>query len=133
MILDIARNCMGFKDATHAEYDPYASHIFISKLECSLRDREMQLDLLAGSKLAELYQGTRATEKYYCNFGVNPEYVEALSDQVAVVASDSEGELRAIEIPEHDFWIGTLYVPQALSQKGKPHPIVNGFLQTICN
>lgn len=36
MILEYARNVLGFKDAQHAEYDPYASNLFISQLTCSL-------------------------------------------------------------------------------------------------
>jgi CTP synthase (UTP-ammonia lyase) len=36
MVLEFARNVLGFVDAKHAEYDPNASRLFISALSCSL-------------------------------------------------------------------------------------------------
>jgi CTP synthase (UTP-ammonia lyase) len=36
MVLEYARNVLGFADAAHAEYDPYASKLFISQAACSL-------------------------------------------------------------------------------------------------
>ncbi len=44
MVIEYARNVLGFKDAQHAEYDPYASNLFISQLDCSLAGREMQIN-----------------------------------------------------------------------------------------
>ena len=32
MVLEFARNVLGFEDAEHAEYDPYASKLFITPL-----------------------------------------------------------------------------------------------------
>jgi len=36
IILEHARHVLGFADATHAEYDPYSSKLFISRLAWSL-------------------------------------------------------------------------------------------------
>lgn len=47
IIIEYARNVLGFKDAQHAEYNPCASDLFISKLDCSLAGREMTLNLVA--------------------------------------------------------------------------------------
>src|SRR5262245_38666312 len=40
-ILEFARNVLHFDDATSAEYDPYASHLFVSALVCSLVGKRM--------------------------------------------------------------------------------------------
>ena len=40
VVLEYARNVLGFQDAQHAEYDPYASSLFVTALECSLAGRE---------------------------------------------------------------------------------------------
>ncbi len=61
------------KDAQHAEYDPYASNLFISQLTCSLAGRTMHLMFEPGSRVAAIYSATTATEQYYCNFGINPD------------------------------------------------------------
>src|SRR5215813_11533943 len=55
MIIEYARHVLGFADAQHAEYDPYASDLFISRLDCSLVGRAMELHFLPGSQVAEIY------------------------------------------------------------------------------
>jgi CTP synthase (UTP-ammonia lyase) len=130
MILEYARNVLGFKDAQHAEYDPYASQLFISQLTCSLAGREMRLSFGEGSKVASIYGALSATEQYYCNFGVNPQYVPLFRKGPLVVSgSDEEGEVRVIELPKHPFYVATLFVPQMRSAPGKPHPLVMEFLR----
>jgi CTP synthase (UTP-ammonia lyase) len=132
MMIEYARNILGYKDAQHAEYDPYASELFISQLACSLRGRELKLKLTPDSTVASLYGKLQVTERYYCNFGVNPEYMDLIqSGPIRIVGSDNEGEIRVFEFPGHPFFIGTLFVPQALSIETNPHPLVTGFLQAI--
>ena len=132
MVLEYARDVLGFKDAQHAEYDPYASDLFVSQLECSLAGREMPLKFSPGSKVAAAYGSLSATEEYYCNFGVNPAKVALLrSGQLQVTGSDPEGEIRVIELPGHPFFLGTLFVPQTKSAPGRPHPLVNHFLSVV--
>jgi CTP synthase (UTP-ammonia lyase) len=129
IVIEYARNVLGFQDAQHAEYDPYASDLFVSRLACSLVGREMKLHFAAGSLVARCYGGESATERYYCNFGVHPDRAAILTSRdLRVVASDAEGEVRAVELPGHPFFVGTLYVPQMRSAVGTPHPLVNAFL-----
>ena len=129
MIIEYARNVLGIEDAQHAEYDPYASTLFISELTCSLAGREMQLSFAAESRVARIYGATTAVEEYYCNFGVNPEVTPLLQrGGLRIVGSDAEGEVRVVELPQHPFFIATLFVPQARSRPGAPHPLVNAFL-----
>jgi len=134
IILEYARNVLGFADAQHAEYDPYASRLFISRLACSLVGREMELRLQPDSQVARIYGTVQTRERYYCNFGVAPDAVELLkSGPLRVVGSDAEGEVRVIELPSHPFFIGTLFVPQTLSTPEKPHPLVTAFLESVAN
>jgi CTP synthase (UTP-ammonia lyase) len=130
IILEYARHVLGFADATHAEYDPYASHLFISRLACSLVGRALEISLQPESLVARTYGATAVTEQYYCNFGVNPDYAALLTaGDLAVVGSDAEGEVRVVELRDHPFFVGTLFVPQLRSQAENPHPIVTGFLR----
>lgn len=130
MIVEYARNVLHYRDAQHAEYDPYASTLFISRLNCELAGREMELRFESGSLVAEIYGSTSATEEYYCNFGVDPAKVELLANSgLRVSGSDSEGEVRVIELPDHPFYVGTLFVPQTRSTQRRPHPLVTAFLK----
>ena len=132
MIIEYARNVLGHRDAQHAEYDPYASNLFISSLTCSLAGREMRLRFVAGSKVAGIYGALQATESYYCNFGVNPDVVPFLKQgPMRIVGSDPEGEVRVLELPEHPFFIATLFVPQNRSRADHPHPLVTAFLKAV--
>jgi CTP synthase (UTP-ammonia lyase) len=132
IVLEYARNVLGFKDAQHAEYDPYASKLFISQLVCSLAGREMQLSFVPGSQVAEIYGRLSAREHYYCNFGVNPECIPELKrGPLKISGSDMEGEVRVIEYPGHPFFIGTLFVPQTRSTPEVPHPLVTAFVGAV--
>jgi len=139
-LLEIARDCLGIVDAQHAEYNPAAQVIFISKLTCSLAGQEMPLQLAVDSLASKLYGGEKnATEKYYCNFGLKREYELELetagvsisgvdtSEAAAKNLEDSAG--RIFELPDHPFFLATLFVPQVNSTADKPHPIITGFLQ----
>ena len=132
MLLEYARNVLGLKDASHAEYDPYSSNLFISQLACSLAGREMTLSLVPGSQVASIYSGTSTREHYFCNFGVNPESVPHLRQgPLTVSGSDAEGAIRVVEYPGHPFFIGTLFVPQLRSIPDRPHPLVTAFLKAV--
>jgi len=83
-----------------------------------------------GSKIAALYGSLSATEEYYCNFGVNPDKLPLFtSSALRNTGSDAEGELRVIELPDHPFFLGTLFVPQARSTASHQHPLVSAFLK----
>jgi CTP synthase (UTP-ammonia lyase) len=133
MILEFARNVLGFADAEHAEYDPDASRLFISALGCSLVGMELRVRLQPHTAARTLYASDEITERYYCTFGVNPEYSETLAENRSLVVSgrDLNGEIRIIEIPDHPFFVGTLFVPQTQSRELMPHPLVSGFLAAV--
>jgi len=130
IILEQARNVLGLDDAEHEESAPLASRLIISRLTCSLAGREMTLTLATGSGIAEIYGRTSVREEYLCNFGVNPDFVPLLqTGALRVVASDIEGEVRAVELPGHPFFTGTLFLPQHRSSPSRPHPLVTAFVR----
>ncbi|MEC3919170.1 CTP synthase C-terminal region-related (seleno)protein [Nocardia sp. CDC160] len=130
MIIEYARNVLGYEDAQHAEYDPYASTLFVSELACSLAGKTMPVTLIPDSRVAAMYGRGEVEEEYYCNFGLDPRRQGALHDGGFVVTGvDGDGEARVLEIPGHPFYVATLFVPQARSRPEAPHPLVVGLLQ----
>ncbi|MFI9845669.1 hypothetical protein ACIHFD_52205 [Nonomuraea sp. NPDC051941] len=134
MVIEYARHVLGFEDAQHAEYDPYASNLFISELTCSLAGRTMPVTLTPGSTVAALYGESEVKEQYYCNFGLNPAHQSALHEgglrvTGRVTGRDDSGEARVLELPGHPFYLATLFVPQTRSLPGRPHPLVVGLLR----
>jgi CTP synthase (UTP-ammonia lyase) len=133
MILEYARNVLGFADADHEESSPAATRLFVSRLACSLVGRTMTITLAPGSQLAAVYGCSTVREQYRCNYGVNPDYVKALgSGALRIVASDDEGAVRAVELPGHPFFIGTLFLPQHSSTAASPHPLISAFVKACC-
>jgi CTP synthase (UTP-ammonia lyase) len=134
IILEYARNVLGVADAQHEETEPDASRLFISRLACSLVGRRMTVNFRPGSLVARLYGRTGAQEQYRCNFGVNPDYLDTLrSGALRIVGSDDDGVVRVVELAEHPFFVGTLFVPQLTSTPSAPHPVVSGFLRACLN
>lgn len=130
VVIEYARNVLGFDDAQHAEYDPYASNLFISELTCSLAGQQMQVEIKPESKVRGFYGTGEAAEQYYCNFGLNPEH-QTLIDEggLRVVGVDQDGEARILELPEHAFYVATLFVPQLTSSDEQPHPLIVAYLR----
>lgn len=129
MVIEFARNVMGMSDAQHAEYDPYASRVIVSRLPCSLVGRELGISLTPGSKAAAAYGSHSTTERYYCDFGVNPDFVDQIANAgFEVVGRDADGDCRVMELSQHRFFVGTLFVPQARSRPDHPHPLITAFL-----
>jgi CTP synthase (UTP-ammonia lyase) len=124
---------LGIRDAQHEESAPEAPILVIHKLTCSLVGQEQEVEFLPGSIVSEIYGAEKkATEKFLCNFGLNPAYQQRISTGGLVVSGwDSAREARAIELPDHRFFIGTLYLPQLSSHLGKPHPLIAAFLKVV--
>ncbi|MET0559468.1 MAG: CTP synthase [Solirubrobacterales bacterium] len=130
VVIEYARNVLGFADAQHAEYDPYASNLFVSELACSLAGKTMSVELTAGSLAARSYGATEARERYYCDFGLNPDHQRQLDEGgLRVVGVDQDGEARVLELPGHRFYVATLFVPQMTSSPGSPHPLIAAYLR----
>lgn len=130
MIMEYARNVLGLDDVGHAEFDSELTNHIIVPLQCSLRGQKGSVSLVRDSQVGQIYQDHETTEKFYCAFGLNPDYLETLKQSpLRIVGADEEGVVRVTELPEHPFFIGTLFVPQARSLEGEPHPLIDGLVK----
>jgi CTP synthase (UTP-ammonia lyase) len=128
-IVEFARNVLMIPGAQHEEYDDKSSELFISRLACSLVGKSMTLNVIEKTKAFDCYGSTVATEDYYCNFGVNPGFRDALvHPDFSISGVDRENEIRIIELPKNDFFMATLFVPQTRATKDVPHPIISSFV-----
>lgn len=129
-VIEFARNVLGFARAGHTEYDPEASDPFVSALSCSPFGRKMRVELEPGSRVHGFYGTTEAEEEYRCNYGLDPERRKLIEGGgLRVSGVDEEGEARVLEMPDHTFYVATLFVPQLLSSPQNPHPLVVAFLR----
>jgi len=104
----------------------------ITPLACSLVGQQHPVRVLSGTRTAELYGASEATEDFYCNYGVNPDYRTALEQRgLCVSGVGLDGEIRIVELPEHPFFVATLFLPQARSTATAPHPLLVGFAAAL--
>jgi CTP synthase (UTP-ammonia lyase) len=130
VVLEYARNVLGFADAAHAESDPDTSTLFISKLECSLVGKTMHVHLEPSSRVFQMYRRAVVEEQYYCQFGLNPAYQTTIHEGgLGVVGVDDDREARIVELPDHPFFVATLFVPPLTSTPDQPHPLIVAYLE----
>jgi CTP synthase (UTP-ammonia lyase) len=86
--------------------------------------------LLPGSRLHSIYGVDTIQAGHYCNYGVNPDYISRFeSAGMRITGVGDAGDIRAIELPDHRFYVATLFHPQLESQPGRPSPFVLAFAQ----
>lgn len=129
-VIEFARNVAGFEGAHHAEYGADASLLVVDELACSLAGQTMEVRLVPGTRAHTAYGTEKTTERYYCSFGLNPDFAPALASAGLMVSgTDIVGEPRIVEIPDHPFFVTTLFVPQTSSEPGRPHHLIVGFVE----
>jgi len=135
---------MGIGNADTAE-NGFAEHTnIIVPVACPVPDRSEKAPKLSGGLLVNVIQGSRLAqitrsrelmEQYFCNYEVDPTFrhrIETEKTGIDIVATGSSGELRAIEISGHPFYLATLFQPQLTSvATGRPHPIIEAYLRSI--
>ena len=92
------------------------------------------IQIRSGSLLHQAYGQDYVAEQFACNYGLNPKFHHRFEkDPFNVVGTDLDGEVRAIELSNHPFFIGTLYLPQVSSGPDKPHPLIVAYLEATKN
>jgi CTP synthase (UTP-ammonia lyase) len=130
LVVETARNVLGIHEADHAESNPDATIQVIVPLSCSLFGARMDVDVHPGTLAHRAYGTLTTTERYYCNFGLNPAYLEALvGTGLTVSGTDDEGAVRILEHTALRFFMGTLFVPQTSSSPDAPHPLLVALVQ----
>ncbi|MGH2585418.1 MAG: CTP synthase C-terminal region-related (seleno)protein, partial [Dehalococcoidia bacterium] len=62
--------------------------------------------------------------------GLNPDFQDALTTAgLRLTATDDDGEVRAVEIPGHPFFLATLFLPQYISTPEQSHPLITAYLE----
>jgi CTP synthase (UTP-ammonia lyase) len=129
-VLEFARNVLGWKDAEHGETSPDATRALLTPLACSLVEAVDSIRLVEGSLIAKAYENAEIREGYRCRYGVNPEFERALlKQQLHAVGHDSAGDLRAVELNDHPFFVATLFQPERAALKGILPPLVRALIE----
>src|SRR5262245_4040505 len=126
-VLMLARDLCGIDEAAHAEYGP-DGELVIVELECSLVGHEGAINYEPGSLIQRITGVERSLERYHCSYGIDRAYIDRLTGHgVRFTAHDDAGDVRALELPDHPFFLGTLFQPELAGDGTRPHPVVRAF------
>ena len=145
MVIEIARNLVGLKDANSAEFDPKTTNPVISTMSdqvdivagngqmgASMRLGLYKADLLKGSVVAGVYGKAETSERHRHRYEVNNKYREQLS-AAGIVFSGLSPDQHLVEFIElakenHPYYVGTQAHPEFLSRPTRPHPLFAGLI-----
>ena len=145
MVIEIARNLVGLKDANSAEFDPKTTNPVISTMSdqvdivagngqmgASMRLGLYKADLLKGSVVAGVYGKDEISERHRHRYEVNNKYREQLS-AAGIVFSGLSPDQHLVEFIElaresHPYYVGTQAHPEFLSRPTRPHPLFAGLI-----
>jgi CTP synthase len=133
LVIEYAGNCLKIKDANSQENNCPGSCNVISLLKESLYEKTEKLYIKdVDSKLYDIIGKSEFLGHYLCSYGVNPQYMNYFDDtELKIVASNDENRIRALELRNHPFFLGTLFIPQLDLTENETFKIVKGFLMHI--
>lgn len=131
-VLEYAQSVLGWARAGHAEMAPDAEILVITPLECTLVEVSGAVRFRPGSRLQLAYGGLEAVEGYHCRYGLNPAIRHALtSGPLRIAAEDAAGDVRAVELDGHPFFVATLFQPERAALRNEVSPIVRAFVEAV--
>jgi len=145
MVIEVARNLVGLKDANSAEFDEKTSNPVISTMSdqvdivagngqmgATMRLGLYKADLLAGSVVAGVYGSTQISERHRHRYEVNNKYRDQIASSGLVFSglSPDKNLVEFVEIPKsiHPYYVGTQAHPEFLSRPTRPHPLFVGLI-----
>ena len=145
MVIEVARNLAGLKDANSAEFDESTSNPVIStmtdqveivaghgQMGGSMRLGLYKADLLQGSVVAGVYGKSQISERHRHRYEVNNKYRDQISKTGLVFSGLSPDKhlVEFVELPKevHPYYVGTQAHPEFLSRPTKPHPLFAGLI-----
>ena len=81
--------------------------------------------------LHRIYGSTEIDEPYQCSYGLNPGMLALFQNAPLAFSafSISDDAVRAFELTDHCFFVGTLFQPERSALKGDAHPLISAFVE----
>ena len=132
-VVEFARNVAGIADAGHAETTPGAGNLVIGRLACSLVGQERHVTAVPATRMHDLCGSAPFVGFHWCNYGLAPAFTDRLVAHGLVIAAraDDAGD-EAVELPNHPFFLATLFQPQVGSiAHQRLHPVTEAFAAAV--
>ena len=141
MVIEFARNVLGYKDANSREMDEKTPHNVIDIMEeqknisnmgGTMRLGAYECVLKQGSRVFNIYKKEHIQERHRHRYEFNNEFQhEFEKNGMMCVGRNPESDLvEIVEIPGMKWYVGTQYHPEYQSTVLKPHPLFMDFVKT---
>lgn len=142
MVIEFARNVLGYADANSTEMEVSTKHNVIDLMESqksvsnmggTMRLGEYDCVLDPDSKTAKAYQSTHIKERHRHRFEFNSDYrAEFEAAGMKCVGENPETHLvEVVEIPSLSWFIGVQYHPEYNSTVLRPNPLFIDFIKAV--
>lgn len=99
-------------------------------MSCSLVKEQQEIKLRNGSLVSQIYGRATIVENYNCSYSLNETYkVKFDESDLKIVGTNTDGDVRIIELPRCRYFIASLFQPQLNQDKSSTHPLVTSFLR----
>ena len=144
MVIEFARNVLGYKDANSREMDEKTTHNVIDIMEeqknitnmgGTMRLGAYECVLKQGSRVFNIYRQEHIQERHRHRYEFNNDFEkEYEKNGMMCVGRNPESDLvEIVEIPGLKWYIGTQFHPEYQSTVLKPHPLFLDFIKTAIN
>jgi len=121
---------MGYQDADHEETAPNATTLIVSRLACPLLGTTQAIKITPASHAYKAYGQQTVMEQFSCRYGFNPLFRDKIEKgKLRITGVGPDQEIRIVELSNHRFYIGTLFLPQMSSSADRPHPLIIEYLK----
>jgi len=133
VLVEYARNVAGIADASHAEIDRSGTPVVVP-LTCSLVGERRLVRVVPGTKAASICGPAPMFGYHFCGYGLDSETVPRLEEAGLVISGCADdGTIEIIELPDHPFFVATLFQPQVRMEDGEIHPLLVAFADAVAN
>ena len=141
MVIEFARNVLGYKDANSREMDGQTPHNVIDIMEEQKSITQMGGTMRLGAYECELQKGSRVyeaygdkaliSERHRHRYEFNNAYKEEYEAKgmKCVGINPAANLVEIVEIPERRWYIGTQFHPEYSSTVLHPHPLFMSFIK----
>ncbi len=146
MVIEFARNVLGYKDANSSEMDEQTPHNVIDLMEEQKSITQMGGTMRLGAYDCELREGSKAAQAYTVatnasltirerhrhRYEFNNQYQDEYESKgmKCVGVNPAANLVEIVEIPDKRWYIGTQFHPEYSSTVLHPHPLFMSFIKT---
>jgi CTP synthase len=139
-VVEFARNVLGLKSASSTEMNEDTKYPVISLMadqkQVNKKGGTMRLgaypcDLVADSKVRNIYKQSHIQERHRHRYEFNNEFLEKFKEAglKPTGINPKSNLVEVVEIPEHNWFVGVQFHPEYKSTVENPHPLFVDFVK----